>query len=170
MRGAKLHAIVAAVFLAGAGMTEASAAEAGRVLWVIDGDTYQIAHAGAPKGESVRARHFDTPERLERAGCDFERALAERATAAAMTRLLSPCRPNHHHQPQSGASGIAPLLQPRSGPVSYRRILPRPRPKAATPQPAKPVSTREARGPSDFRLLRPPWAGDVMRIETRTPT
>jgi len=70
-----------------AGRSEAIGAEHGRVLWVIDGDTYQISHAGAPDGESVRARHFDTPEKGDRARCEAERAKAARATAEAR-RLL----------------------------------------------------------------------------------
>lgn len=59
----------------------------GRLLWVIDGDTYQISHAGAPTGEAVRARHFDTPEKGERAQCDSEREKARQASAFAR-RLL----------------------------------------------------------------------------------
>lgn len=59
----------------------------GRVLWVIDGDTYQISHAGAPLGEPVRARHFDTPEKGDRAKCNAERARSAQATAEAR-RLL----------------------------------------------------------------------------------
>ncbi|MEW5729319.1 MAG: thermonuclease family protein [Pseudomonadota bacterium] len=71
-------------------VTSLSAAEAaisGRILWVIDGDTYQIAHAGAPEGEAVRARHFDTPEKADRAGCLAEREKGRQATEAAR-RLL----------------------------------------------------------------------------------
>jgi micrococcal nuclease len=79
--------MVAAVLVAAAWCAEASAAEPGRVLWVIDGDTYQIAHAGAPQGESVRARHFDTPEKGDQAHCEAERVKAAEATAAAR-RLL----------------------------------------------------------------------------------
>lgn len=65
----------------------AFAAEHGRVLWVVDGDTYQISHIGAPQGESVRARHFDTPEKGDNAQCDAERVKAAQATAEAR-RLL----------------------------------------------------------------------------------
>ncbi|MBF0326697.1 MAG: hypothetical protein HQL42_16725 [Alphaproteobacteria bacterium] len=54
-----------------------------RILWVIDGDTYQVSHAGAPAGEPVRARHFDTPEKGDRARCDAERASSAEATAFA---------------------------------------------------------------------------------------
>lgn len=79
--------LIAALVAATTWCVGASAAEPGRVLWVIDGDTYQIAHAGAPQGESVRARHFDTPEKGDRAHCDAERAKAAEATAAAR-RLL----------------------------------------------------------------------------------
>lgn len=59
----------------------------GRVLFVIDGDTYQIGHVGAPEGEPVRARHFDTPEQGERAQCAAEREKAGQASAFAR-RLL----------------------------------------------------------------------------------
>jgi micrococcal nuclease len=59
----------------------------GRVLWVIDGDTYQVSHDGAPAGEPVRARHIDTPEKGDHARCDIERARAAEATAFAR-RLL----------------------------------------------------------------------------------
>lgn len=83
-----LRGLIGAVGLGLASLgTPASAAERGRVLWVVDGDTYQISHAGAPQGESVRARHFDTPEKGDRAQCDAERAKAARATAEAR-RLL----------------------------------------------------------------------------------
>lgn len=78
-----MRAVLVAIAMIAGIIGGASAAEIGRVLWVTDGDTYQIAHAGAPAGEPVRARHFDTPERGDRAGCDAERALAEKATAAA---------------------------------------------------------------------------------------
>ncbi|WP_096704230.1 thermonuclease family protein [Magnetospirillum sp. 15-1] len=77
----------AAILVASAVGSGSFAAEPGRVLWVIDGDTYQIAHAGAPQGESVRARHFDTPEKGDRAQCEAERVKAMEATDAAR-RLL----------------------------------------------------------------------------------
>ncbi|OAN47148.1 thermonuclease family protein [Magnetospirillum moscoviense] len=60
----------------------------GRILWVIDGDTYQVGHAGAPAGEPVRARHFDTPEKGDRARCEAERVRS--AEAAAFIRTLLP--------------------------------------------------------------------------------
>lgn len=59
----------------------------GRMLWVIDGDTYQITSQIAPDGEPVRARHFDTPEKGDRAACEAERVKARQATEAA-GRLL----------------------------------------------------------------------------------
>ncbi|WP_156520813.1 thermonuclease family protein [Magnetospirillum moscoviense] len=59
-----------------------------RILWVIDGDTYQVSHAGAPAGEPVRARHFDTPEKGDRARCEAERVRS--AEAAAFVRTLLP--------------------------------------------------------------------------------
>lgn len=59
----------------------------GRVLWVIDGDTFQIGHAGAPEGEPVRARLFDTPEKGDRAHCESERVKARQATALARSLL-----------------------------------------------------------------------------------
>ncbi len=79
--------IGAATLVASAWCVGASAAEVGRVLWVIDGDTYQIAHAGAPQGEPVRARHFDTPEKGDGAQCKAERIKATQATEAARTLL-----------------------------------------------------------------------------------
>ena len=60
---------------------------AGKVLFVIDGDTYQISHAGAPEGEPVRARHFDTPEKGDLAQCQAEREKAGQASAF-VRRLL----------------------------------------------------------------------------------
>ncbi|MCA1908987.1 MAG: thermonuclease family protein [Magnetospirillum sp.] len=59
----------------------------GKILFVIDGDTYQIIHAGAPQGEKVRARHFDTPEKGDLAQCAAEREKAGQASAFAR-RLL----------------------------------------------------------------------------------
>ncbi|MGE4278174.1 MAG: thermonuclease family protein [Magnetospirillum sp.] len=59
----------------------------GKILFVVDGDTYQIAHAGAPQGERVRARHFDTPEKGDLAQCAAEREKAGQASAFAR-RLL----------------------------------------------------------------------------------
>lgn len=56
----------------------------GIVLWVIDGDTFQI---GLPQGEPMRARHFDTPEKGDRAQCEAERVKARQATEMAR-RLL----------------------------------------------------------------------------------
>ena len=56
-------------------------------MFVIDGDTYQISHAGAPDGEPVRARHFDTPEKGDRAQCRAEREKAQQASTFAR-RLL----------------------------------------------------------------------------------
>lgn len=79
--------MVAAVLVASTWCIDVSAAELGRVLWVIDGDTYQIAHVGAPQGEPVRARHFDTPEKGDHAQCEAERIKAAQATDAAR-RLL----------------------------------------------------------------------------------
>jgi endonuclease YncB( thermonuclease family) len=67
--------------------TASDIAAIGRILWVIDGDTYRIAHAGAPDGEPVRARHFDTPEKGERARCEAERLKAGRAEAMARSLL-----------------------------------------------------------------------------------
>lgn len=87
MSPALLFLVVALLGAAG----RAAAGEApipGRVLWVIDGDTYRIAHVGAVDGEPVRARHFDTPEKGDLARCEAERRAA--AAAGAMARRLLP--------------------------------------------------------------------------------
>lgn len=85
MNAARLLVFVA---LASAGAAGAChAAIDGRVLWIIDGDTYQISHKDAQQGEPVRARHFDTPEKGSRARCIAERTKAAQATSAAR-RLL----------------------------------------------------------------------------------
>ncbi len=76
-----------AMMLAATSSGTAVSAEHGRILWVIDGDTYQIGRDNVPLGEPVRARHFDTPEKGDRAKCDAERARAAEATAEAR-RLL----------------------------------------------------------------------------------
>jgi micrococcal nuclease len=89
MTAVRLLAVIGAVLAAG-GIAMASSPPSpvpGRVLWVIDGDTYQISHPDAPQGEPVRARHFDTPEKGSRAQCDAERIKAQQATQAAR-RLL----------------------------------------------------------------------------------
>jgi len=59
----------------------------GKILWVIDGDTYQISHTGASEGEPVRARHFNTPEKGDLAQCPAEAEKARLATGLAK-RLL----------------------------------------------------------------------------------
>lgn len=69
------------------GLARADSPSVGRVQWVIDGDTVQISHAGAPEGEPVRARHFDTPEKGSRAHCESERNRAGQATALARSLL-----------------------------------------------------------------------------------
>lgn len=63
------------------------AAVFGKILWVIDGDTYQISHTGASEGEPVRARHFNTPEKGDLAQCPAEAEKARLATGLAK-RLL----------------------------------------------------------------------------------
>lgn len=73
--------------LPAAEIAQAAAPVIGTVLWVIDGDTYQVLIPGTPEGETVRARHFDTPEKGDRARCAAEREKADRATAEAR-RLL----------------------------------------------------------------------------------
>lgn len=59
----------------------------GRILWIFDGDTFQVSHAAAPQGEAVRARHYDTPEKGDLAECPAEAELAQQATVVAK-RLL----------------------------------------------------------------------------------
>jgi micrococcal nuclease len=85
MSGGIIALMAAAVF--GASDAESSTRRPARLLWVIDGDTYQIMHEAAPQGEPVRARHFDTPEKGERAACDAERLKAAEATSFARRRL-----------------------------------------------------------------------------------
>jgi len=70
----------------GSGLALADSHGVGRVLWVIDGDTFQISHAGAPEGEPVRARHFDTPEKGERAhqATAFARSLLPRGSRVGL--------------------------------------------------------------------------------------
>lgn len=48
---------------------------------VIDGDTIDI------RGERIRILNIDTPERGDRARCDTERVLAERASRALRSRV-----------------------------------------------------------------------------------
>jgi len=91
----------------GSGGAWAENASVGRVLWVIDGDTVQVSHAGAPEGEPVRARHFDTPEKGERAHCEAERVKARQATALARSLL-----------PRGSRVGLADFGQDR-----YSRLL-----------------------------------------------
>jgi micrococcal nuclease len=59
----------------------------GVVMWVIDGDTYRIRYDGMPQGESVRARHFDTAEKGDRAQCQEEAQKALQGSELAR-RLL----------------------------------------------------------------------------------
>lgn len=79
--------IVAIIFLYPAIAMASLSIGYGKILWVIDGDTYQISLVGAPEGQPVRARHFDTPEQGERAQCAAEREKAGQASAFAR-RLL----------------------------------------------------------------------------------
>lgn len=59
----------------------------GIVMWVIDGDTYRIRYDGAPQGDTVRARHFDTAEKGDRAACQTEAEIARQGSEMAR-RLL----------------------------------------------------------------------------------
>jgi len=65
----------------------ASAAQAGPILRVIDGDTYIIAAPWLPpelgKTLSLRVLGIDTPEHGRKAKCPEEAALADKATTAA---------------------------------------------------------------------------------------
>lgn len=84
----QISSFLAVLMLMNAGISVAyGAAASGRVLWVIDGDTYQISHPGAPEGEPVRARHFNTPEKGDLAQCQVEAEKAQQATGLAK-RLL----------------------------------------------------------------------------------
>ena len=61
---------------------------AGVILYVIDGDTFRIRHEGAPQGEAVRARHFNTAEKGDLAECQEEAAIARQG--AVLARRLLP--------------------------------------------------------------------------------
>jgi len=95
------------------GLAWADSSGVGRVLWVIDGDTFQISHAGAPEGEPVRARHFDTPEKGDRAHCEAERVKARQATAFARSLL-----------PRGSTVGLADFGRDRYGRLLARLTLP----------------------------------------------
>jgi endonuclease YncB( thermonuclease family) len=85
----------------------------GKVLFVIDGDTYQISHAGAPDGEPVRARHFDTPEKGDRAQCQAEREKAQQASTFA-----------HRLLPRGAAVALSDLGRDRYGRLLATVALP----------------------------------------------
>ncbi|EPY01754.1 thermonuclease family protein, partial [Magnetospirillum fulvum] len=94
------------------GLVWADSPGVGRVQWVIDGDTVQISHAGAPEGEPVRARHFDTPEKGPKAHCEAERVKARQATALARSLL-----------PRGSRVGLADFGRDRYGRLLARVTL-----------------------------------------------
>jgi hypothetical protein len=100
------------------GLVWADSPGVGRVLWVIDGDTFQISHAGAPEGEPVRARLFDTPEKGERAHCEAEWIKAGQATAFARSLLPRP--------PGFGRYPLLPSPHDQASPLSTTRKGARP--------------------------------------------
>lgn len=55
----------------------------GRDFHIIDGDTVSL------RGERIRIANIDTPETGDRAGCQSERRLAQRATAEARSQFRS---------------------------------------------------------------------------------
>jgi len=109
---ARLWIVLLILIGVGSSLARAESSSVGRVLWVIDGDTFQISHAGAPEGEPVRARHFDTPEKGPRAHCEAERIKVGQATALA--RSL---------QPRGSSVGLADFGRDRYGRLLARLTL-----------------------------------------------